>query len=583
MNSPAIISRVRRVNPWHGAAAAAACALFLFLAVRAVDQDRWSDWGFGDAQTLLSLRQWNESGWIANRLLFIPQGYAEAVRHLDDPDLRQHAHGTCPGASPRVGPRLWYTHYPAGYLVPYAALFRIGLDSMPAARLLSVLFSVSALALLYVMVSRLVSPAVAFGTAAWYALAPVFLGYADSLANQPIDDLLRFGFMLAVVAATRGTTERARRAASVAAWLIEFALSLSSFDSVFFLFLWLIGWDLLEHRRLSWKRYAAFALAPISAHGLQFLQNVWYLGLADAATDIRDTFLLKSGAAEESRLGATWLSIKLLFSNAFWPPGLLGAFVGSYALRRLLLRDSGDPPLPSLRLLGLLLACGLAYAVVLPHGARMPYQGRQLLPFVSLAAAGFVASIAASFRRAVTEPARPRGRHGWLAMPWLLGSTVILLVAGIYFAAASRAPTYRLEDFGADVVLAKSLRTFPAAKEPIFFNIDGFQSYWDPNYVPGYPQIMPLLEYYAGSRPILCFTGEAGLARDLETLLRRSPGTFSPILVGRDPVRLHNLVKGLYIRGTLKGMPLGTYPAFGRYLVDLTPFLEHPSALPADS
>src|SRR3990172_12688862 len=125
-----LISRLKGASPWHVALGIFLTLLLVFLSVRASDEYRWSDWGFGDAQSMLSLRQWEEGGWFSNYFLFIPQGYAEVIKFFDDPNLRQHAHGTCPGSSPRVGPRLWYTHYPAGYLVPYAILFRIGLDDI---------------------------------------------------------------------------------------------------------------------------------------------------------------------------------------------------------------------------------------------------------------------------------------------------------------------------------------------------------------------------------------------------------------------------------------------------------------------
>ena len=112
---------------------------------------------------------------------------------------------------------------------------------MFAARLLSIVLSVAALGIMYVLFARITNPAISFISVLYYGLSAVFLGYADSLANQPIDDLLRFGFMLAVVLSTRAATEQLRNRWLVAAWIMEFSLSLASFDSVFFLYTWLIG------------------------------------------------------------------------------------------------------------------------------------------------------------------------------------------------------------------------------------------------------------------------------------------------------------------------------------------------------
>jgi len=75
---------------------------------------------------------------------------------------------------------------------------------------------------------------VALAAAVFYALSPAFLGYADAIANQPIDDLHRFGLILAVVLTTLALHPRLRQAALLAAWVLEFLLSLFSFDSVFF-------------------------------------------------------------------------------------------------------------------------------------------------------------------------------------------------------------------------------------------------------------------------------------------------------------------------------------------------------------
>jgi hypothetical protein len=564
-----------RHNRWHLAAAAFLLALTVFLGVRAADEDRWSDWGFGDAQTMLSLRQWEEGGWLDNYLLFIPQGYAAAIRHLDDPELRHHAHGTSPSSSPRVGPRLWYTHYPPGYLVPYALLFRLGIDGMPAARLLSVGFSIAALTLLFVFVCRLCAPPVAFLGALVYGLSPSYLGFADSLANQPLDDLLRFGFLLCIVYSTRADTPRARFRWAAAAWGAEFCLSLSSFDSVFFLYTWLIGWDLLEGRGFRWRRYLLFSLAPLSAHGLQFLQNAWYLGAGTAWVDILDTFVLKTAARQaEGPLATMWGSLLLVLQRLTGPPGLLGGLVLLYVGYRSLGRLDGDRETPSLGLLGVLFLCGLALVVILPHAARMPYQGRQMGPFAAVLVGGLLYSLV----RTARDLLRPegRGRVPWrdgVRMGFLLAGAPAMFIFFVFFAAMDRWAVYNIPLHDPDVRLAKELPTLPTAHEPIYFDIQGFRTFWDPAYMPGYPQIMPLLEYYAGSRPILCFSSAPGLITDLKTLATKAPARFSPVLVASDKDFLHSIVRSLIGAGILLKEPPGAYPVAGRFVVDLTEYM----------
>ena len=598
-----LISRLKGASPWHVALGIFLTLLLVFLSVRASDEYRWSDWGFGDAQTMLSLRQWEEEGWFANYFLFIPQGYAKVVRLFDDPELRQHAHGTCPGSSPRVGPRLWYTHYPAGYLMPYALLFRLGLDGLFHVRMLSVIFSIGALVLMYMVFSRITSRAVAFIAVFFYGLTPTFLGYADTLANQPLDDLLRFGFMLAIVLSTRAGSPQQKKGWMFAAWGIEFMLSLSSFDSVFFLYVWIIGWDILDKQGFRWKRYLLFGLAPLCAHSLQFLQNVWYLGFNDAMIDIKDAFLLKNAADPNYNLGQDRLTviidtIGILFNNLYSPGALLAALIGFYAFYVLLVKDRGDTELPTLRLVGVLSMCGLSFIVILPHAARMPYEARQMIPFAALLVGGVTCSFMKEFTGSLQGYAgTPEGGVSMyrklLKAAYLLLSAVLILIFWYRFALNSRQPVYYIPDAETDakfageietnrkydliryrqlrseVVFGEELKKLPTAFEPVIFSLGGFQLFWDPKYVPGYPQIMPLTEYYTGSRPLLCFDGPEVLAQDLIYMLRKSPYRFSPVLVTNDPDSLDRLLTILQQEGVLTGIP-ARYDVMGRFILDLT-------------
>lgn len=555
--------------------------LFLFLSFRAYDEYRWSDWGFGDAQTMLSLRQWEEGGWIHNYLLFKPQGYAKAIDLLDEPELRHHAHGTCPGSSPRIGPRLWYTHYPAGYLIPYALLFRIGLDGLFAARMLSLLFSMGALVLMYLVFAKISSPKIAFTAAAFYGLSSAFLGYADSLANQPIDDLLRFGFLFAVVMSTRGGTERQRGGWMAAAWVMEFILSLTSFDSVFFVYAWLIGWDLLEKRGFRWKTYLLFALAPVSAHGLQFLQNVWYLGWNDAYIDIKDAFLLKNGADQgynvgQGRIDVILTSLSILFDNLLKPAWITALVAALYAAYVLLLRGR-DEEFPSLKLLIVLLLCGTAFVLVLPHAARMPYEARQMIPFVSLLMAAFTWTFPAVFRKSMQQgaggmnaPSLPDSR---IAVPYLLLAPILLLIMWSRFAFIDRTPVYELGPKKEEMRFARLLHKLQTRYDPIYFDLGGFSIYWDPVYVPGYPQILPLTEYYAGSSPILCFNQAEKAGEDILAMMRKGGARFSPVLISRNTQDLDRALEVLGSAGVLIAKPESTRTAMGRYAIDLTDFI----------
>ena len=600
-----MISRLKTVSRWHIGLMVFLLSLTLFLSLRASDEFRWSDWGFGDAQTMLSLRQWEEGGWFSNYFLFIPQGYAKVVRFFDDPRLRQHAHGTCPGSSPRVGPRLWYTHYPAGYLVPYAVLFRLGLDSLFEVRMLSIVFSIAALVLMYLLFARLTSPRVGFLAVFFYGLAPAFLGYADALANQPLDDLLRFGFMFAVVLSTRAESLRSRRFWLIGAWCTEFVLSLSSFDSVFFVYLWIIGWDILDQQGFRWKRYLLFSLAPLTAHGLQFLQNVWYLGFTAAAIDIRDAFLLKNAADAgynlgQGRIAVIMSTIGILFNNLYSPGILIGFLLGLYMIYAVAFEKREELELPTMRLLLVLFFCGVAFMLILPHAARMPYEARQMLPFASLLVSGVVWSFLKLFKDSIYGNHGHDGVFRMIMRPaYLLLTAVLLLVFSFQFLLNNRRPAYYIPDAKTDTQYAKAveagrfdlakyhqlreealfareLKNMPAASEPVYFSLEAFRLFWDPKYVAGYPQIMPITEYYAGSRPVLCFDTAEGLARDLAYMVRMSPYRFSPVIMASSKEYIDRILSLLREESVLTGVPLQGNELHGRFIIDLTSAMRWP-------
>jgi len=603
----ALLLRLRQ-NPWHIVLGIFLACLLTFLSVRAADPYRWSDWGFGDAQTMLSLRQWEEGGWFANYFLFAPQGYAKVCQIFDDPELRQHAHGTCPGSSPRVGPRFLYTHYPAGYLVPYALMFRLGLDSLPAVRMLSIFFSIVALILMYMVFARITTPGISFFAVVFYGLTPTFLGYADTLANQPIDDLLRFGFMLAVVMSTRAGSEVQRHRWLIVAWAAEFMLSLSSFDSVFFIYVWLVGWDIVDRQGFRLKRYLLFSLAPLSAHGLQFMQNVWYLGFSDAVIDIKDAFLLKNAADASYNLGQDRLSvirgtIPILFANLYTPASFILILAAVYFVYSYLIKEPDDRHMPSPLLLALLFVCGMAFVLILPHAARMPYEARQMIPFAALLAGGFTYSFAREFRNSLhlTGVDAPTGRETVrkvLRPVYLLLTALVIMVFWYRFLLNERDPVYyipdeqtdaryayeiesmgkydllRFRNLRTDVLLAEELKKVKPAYEPVIFSINGFQLFWDPKYVPGYPQIMPITEYYTGSRPVLSFNTTDGLIKDLITMLRKSPAKFSPLLVSGDPNVLREIADALAAQGLLNGFPPGVQHLRDKAMLDLTDYVK---------
>lgn len=571
--------RLKNAEIWHISFGILLFCLLIFLSVRASDEYRLSDWGIGDAQVMLSLRHWEEEGWLANRFLIIPQGYAKVIRLLDEPELRHHAHGISPIVSPRIGPRLWYAHYPSTFVIPYALLFKLGFGQIFFMRLLSISFSVVALILMYMLFSKIASPRVSFVAVFFYGLSYAFLGYADSLAGQPIDDLLRFAFMLGIVFSTRAASLGQRRIWTVFAWITEFLLSLASFDSVFFVYLWLIGWDFLEQRGFRWKTYLIFALAPLTAHSLQFLQNVWYLGLNDAVIDIKDTFFMRSGQGEGfGHLFLIGYSLIILFNNFYKPIGLIVLLLIFYTVWSKFLRGKNEKELPSIRLLAVLLFCGLAFGFLLPYGITESYEIRQIAPFMALLASGTTWSFLKELRRNIrgnyTFESKKEFSPRQKLMPLYLFLCIAVLIAFWYhFAIAPRKPLYDMKGCP-DVLLAMEIKSMPARYDPVFFNIGGFQRIVSSTRLSDYPQINPFIEYYVGSKPILCFTKPDGLTSDLLYMINRSPDKFSPILITGNLAYMEKVISILNKKGILIQKLPQPYNILGKYVLDLTDYLK---------
>lgn len=560
---------------WHRAFIFIMVSIAVFLVIRASDEDRWSDWSFGDPQTMLSVKHWEKEGWLLNKLLFIPQGYAKIVYYFDEPELRQHAHGTVPASSILLSPRLRYTHYPPGYLIVYTLLTKMGLNDIFWFRAFSIMLSATAVILMYMLFCRLAAPSIAFFTALYYVLSRMFIGFADAIANQPFDDLFRFAFMLFIVFSTRAKTQQSMTLWAVAAWITEFMLSLSSFDSVFFVYIWLIGWDFIEKKGFRWKRYIIFALAPIFAHSLQFLQNAWYLGFNDAVNDVIGTFVNKSQKAINP-LESIYTIFQIHIKNI--SPALYSSVIVCILYAFYFYSKRGEiQRLSPIRLLFILFISGLAFFIILTGAAAMTYEARQFLPFLSLLIGNLTAILCYEARNFL--------KSGKIKPLW----AVYFLITGFFvfqfwhkniFHGGWGLNPWNLskEEFNndTDISLAKYIKKEVKTKfESVFFNINGFSKYADRQFVPGYPWIDPMIEYYMNA-PILCFEEPSALAKDLEYLLRRSDYSFSPVIVGKGGNKVALALSILGEKGfidTMKVLKVNTFGEDQYIILDLTDYL----------
>jgi hypothetical protein len=358
--------------------------VFAYLAVKAQDPRGWDQWGFGSAQTVLTVRHWARDGMIAHKFLFLPSGYHPNIGFLDRPEFRFLADGTKTGEI--IGNRLYYTHYPAGYLIPYGLLAKLGVMERSGLRVAAILFSMLGLAFFYgfAFLFSKRNHWIAGLATLYYATTTVFLGYADSLANQPIDDLFRNAILFVSLYRFSSVSDaRKKRHLGIAIWALYFLLASSSYDSTFFVFIWLCGLDVIEHRRLRLERCIAWGLAPVLAFAVQVAQNTWYLGIADMLRDFYGAFAFRSSEAPAvlGRLPPLVKNASAALSLTGYLAGLRARFalpivaLLTWAVWRAKLLDKTHA-----WMLSLLAVAGMTYPFLLPVVGTFGYQGRQLAP-----------------------------------------------------------------------------------------------------------------------------------------------------------------------------------------------------------
>lgn len=346
----------------------------LFMSIKATNPLGWDNWGFGSAQTILTVRYWARDGFIHHKLLFIPSGYYRHIEFIDLPEFRFLANGLKTGGL--IGQRLYYTHYPSGYLIPFGLLAKLGANDRVWFRLLAIGMSTLAVVFLYGFIYTLTrrNQWIASVSTLYYITSTTFLGYADSLANMPIDDLLKYAILFCSI-----YSERTKKYV----WPLFFILCSSSYDSTLFLLLWLCGSHLFTTRKLSIRYYAAIVSAPIAAFLVQVAQNWWYLGFHDMVYDFMGAFIYR--ASEIPPALASYPHAVQKIAASLSTIGYLTDMRTRTVLPLIIIMLAllYTKPL-SHRLLMyyvyILGAAGILYGFLVPIAGTFGYQGRQIAP-----------------------------------------------------------------------------------------------------------------------------------------------------------------------------------------------------------
>lgn len=495
--------------------------LGLYLGIKALNENGWDGWQ-ADAQVLLSAKHWAKDGFLKNYFLFIPQGYSKVVRYFDDPELRQHARGIATGGL--IGKRLYYTHYPFGYILPTALLMKLGAQNRFWFRLLQILFSLTGLVFLYwafTLISK--SRLIAFLGTLFYGISTIFLDYADSLAAMPLEELLRAVIIILSIVALKNPTDakalagKQKKYFNYLIWILYFALSISSYDSTFFIFAWLVGLDILFNKKLNWRLWILWASAPILAFAVQLLQNYLYLGWHNMLLDLYGTVKVQ---VVGSRSGFFISHLRRLiepfgwFFGVKWYLGILISVLGIAAVR-FLKKYYPEKFTFDIRFLY------LGFAAVFFHFLFFPslffYQAR----IISIFGAFLVGILTAYLFKIVRQK-----NFG------IIASGIFILMLGLWLIQGQRTYAY-IKNWPNNVWPIEKIDFDKKIKNLISGDKVIFQMLGQDQEISGtdrYPAPASEDEYYTDA-PILGFTNIDDLIRDFNYLKKRSKFLFSAIII----------------------------------------------------
>lgn len=376
--------------------------LGLYLALWAglfLSNSAWSSWNAADVQTLNTLRYWHRDGAAHHAGLFLVQGYSPFIQAIESPELNHHGLASVRSENGMLVQSVYYNHYPSGFLIPeYLLALLIGVPGPAPFQLLQFFFSAGALVGLYLFLKE-VFPRRGFaelGTSI-YALSHLFLGYGYTLTNQPLDDLARFLILWLIVKDRGAETRSTKRLFAIA--FLYILLSLSTLDSLIFVFAFMVLYDVLITKRWRWLDWSVGAGIAVGGRLVQFAQSAAAFGSNGALGDILHSF---SQRAQEGGSSGILVPIKqrLYAITLEWtqilgttvPSGtgrfLIGAAVILFICLIIYLarREQCSIQKPAV-VAGILGIAGAGFPLLVPVAGYMPYQGRQWLP------AGIAASL----------------------------------------------------------------------------------------------------------------------------------------------------------------------------------------------
>lgn len=244
---------------WTGMAYLFLTATFLFLVIQGSHKWHYSGWAGPDAQYTIAGRHFAQEGFVFHRFLpMVKPGFL----HNYIPNNQPNGH---------------YTHYPPLQSLLVGVIAKILPDHIHlGGKIFSSFVSTLALLFYFFFFRQFASGGIALMAILFIGLAPPYLKFADSLCNQPLDELFRaLVFFLSVRLVSRWN-----RGCYLALWITLFLLAFNSVEYLPFAFFF-VGFFLFK--RLSWKPTLILLSSVILVWVLHLAQVIWEWGSPSGA------------------------------------------------------------------------------------------------------------------------------------------------------------------------------------------------------------------------------------------------------------------------------------------------------------
>jgi len=499
--------------------------LALFLCLRASQPMRWSDWDFGDAQTMLAVENWKHEGFLKTSFLWVPQGYSTVSELFDTKELNHHAHGVLASGSRLVYSRRMYTHYPSWYAVPYGLLGKMGVYGKTPYQYFAILLSLISVVLLFLFWRCVYNAEFALLVGIFYCLSYGFLGFCDSLATMPFEAVSGFSFIFALWLYHRDSS-KSHLAYLYVSYLVN---CLTSFDGILFLFTWAFLYSLWIERRLSIRLLLLLSTAPVLSFLIQWVQNISYLGFQEAVTDWFLTFWIHIKGEGRGEIYTVLDRGRHLITKTFYfqlHNILILSVVATYFSKKYL-KDIG-------LFVWMSFLSGLVFVLVLSQKTVMIYEVRQWTLFLAIVYAAVTYGLFRTFRSF-------KGRE-------IVSTKGIVALAGVVFVGASFVMTYVNHSKEAidypprprmDVKQIEFLETInqEVTGDKVVLLLGEHLPVWSKVWGIHF-QVHPLVEYYAHA-PVLHFPTLTLLKRDLGVMRQQSKEPFKIVVLYKNDQKIN--------------------------------------------